>query len=291
MNDIPIRILLVTESDDRAARIQAAASTHAIEHTRELQDAIDRAATGRFEIVLLDPRLADAHDLEALARMRLDAPDLPIVLLTEPGRESMGWRAIQAGAHDFVPIDPLNAEVLLRSLRYAIERQRMIAELRELALRDELTGLYNRRGLTTVGEPYARIAERKNRPIVVLYVDLDDLKRINDVHGHAEGDRALCELAEILLETFRKSDVIARVGGDEFCAFLTETTPGAVEIAIARLYGVVAGHNARGGRPYRLSVSVGRASWDGHGFCDFARLVRDADRSMYQQKQRGLKAA
>jgi diguanylate cyclase (GGDEF)-like protein len=140
-------------------------------------------------------------------------------------------------------------------------------------------------------EQYARIAERKQGHVVVLFIDIDDMKGINDRFGHAVGDEAVKELSQILLETFRKSDVIARVGGDEFCALLTETTAGAVEIAIARLYGVLAGHNAREDRPYRLSVSVGRASWDGLGSCDFEALVRLADRSMYAQKQRGLCAA
>ena len=127
--------------------------------------------------------------------------------------------------------------------------------------------------------------------MVVLFLDLDHMKQINDRFGHGTGDRALRQLAQILLETFRKSDVIARVGGDEFCVLLTETTAGVAETAIARLHGVLAAFNARAEHPFRLSVSVGRASWEGRGTCEFEALLRQADPAMDARKQRGFKAA
>lgn len=290
----PIRVLLVESDDDDAGRVEIAlggsSAGYAVERVTRLQDALDRVATG-YDVVLLDLKLPDAPGLEAFLRLHTPNPALPVVVITGQSDEALALQAVNLGAQDFVPKDALYPELVQRALRYAIERQRLLAELRELALRDELTGLYNRRGLLTLGEQYSRIAERRSQHVVVLFIDLDDMKRINDQFGHAVGDHAVVELSEILLETFRKSDVIARVGGDEFCALLTETTVGAAEIVIARLYGVIAGHNARGERPYRLSVSVGRASWEGEGACDFEALVRQADHSMYAQKQRGLKAA
>ncbi len=294
MLDGAIRVLLVEGNDDDAQRVESAlrapGARHTIVRSECIEDALARASEG-FDVALVDLHLKDAVGLEAFLRLRTPHPALPIVVITGQSDEALALQAVNLGAQDFVPRDALYPELVQRALRYAIERQRLLAELRDLALKDELTGLYNRRGLLTLGEQYARIAERKQGEVVVLFVDLDDMKHVNDRFGHAAGDQAIQELAQILIETFRKSDVLARVGGDEFCALLTETTAGAVEIAIARLYGVLGGHNARGHRPYRLSVSVGRASWQGPGACDFEALVRQADQSMYAQKQRGLKAA
>jgi len=294
MLDASIRVLLVESDDHDAERIEAAlagqGSSHEVVRESRLQSALDRVGE-TFDVALVDLKLHDASGLEGFLRLHTPNPALPIVIITEQSDEDLALQAVNLGAQDFVPKDALYPEVLRRALRYAIERQRLLAELRELALRDELTGLHNRRGLLTVGEQYARIAERKNGQVVVLFIDINDMKGINDRFGHDTGDQAVKELSQLLLESFRKSDVIARVGGDEFCVLLTETTAGAVEIAIARLYGVLAGHNAHHHRPYRLSVSVGRASYDGHGSCDFEALVRQADRSMYAQKQRGLRAA
>ena len=294
MHEETIRVLLVEADDDDARRIEGALATsepgRVVVRAHRLQEALDRLHEG-FDIALLDLQLPDALGLEAFLRLHAPHPALPVIVITGQSDEALALQAVNLGAQDFVPKEALYPELVQRSLRYASERQRLLAELRELALRDELTGLYNRRGLLALGEQYARIAERRSGPVIVLFVDLDDMKRINDRLGHAAGDQALIEMANILLETFRKSDVIASVGGDEFCALLTETTSGAVEIAIARLYGVLAAYNARGERPYRLSVSVGRASWEGVGSCHFEDLVRRADQSMYAQKQRGLKAA
>jgi diguanylate cyclase (GGDEF)-like protein len=289
-----IRVLLVVGHDDDARRIETALggkdSGHVIVREPRLEAALSRLEEP-FDIALLDLQLPDASGIEAYVELHARRPSLPVVVITDQKDESLALQAVNLGAQDFVPKDALHPELVRRTLRYAIERERLLAELRELALRDELTGLHNRRGLLTLGEQYARIAERRQGHVVVLFIDINDMKRINDRFGHAAGDQAVKQIAEILLETFRKSDVIARVGGDEFCVLLTETTAGAVEIAIARLYGVLAGHNAREERPYRLSVSVGRASWEGSGSCDFEALVRLADQSMYAQKQRGLKAA
>jgi diguanylate cyclase (GGDEF)-like protein len=289
-----MRVLLVQASDSCAVRIEAALAdrdpAHVVVREATLHRALERLEEA-FDVALLDLELPDGVGLEVFLRVHNAHPRLPLVLITDPVHESLALQAVNLGAQDFIPKDALHPELVRRALRYAIDRERLLSELRDLALRDDLTGLHNRRALLTLGEQYARIAERKHGPVVVLFLDLDDMKRINDRFGHGSGDRALRDLSKILLDTFRKSDVIARVGGDEFCVLLTETTAGAVEIAIARLYGVLAAFNAREEHPYRLSVSVGRASWEGESTCDFEALLRQADRSMYAQKQRGLKAA
>ena len=101
-------------------------------------------------------------------------------------------------------------------------RKRAEEESRQLALIDPLTNIYNRRGFTTLATHVREIARRQKRPVHLLLIDLDRFKRINDTFGHVVGDKALVEFAQILSATFRKSDVVARTGGDEFCVLLTE---------------------------------------------------------------------
>ena len=112
----------------------------------------------------------------------------------------------------------LTTDRLMRSLRQGIERQRVHQRLADLALRDELTGLYNRRGFFAIGEHLRRECLRHGRSLSVVQVDVDGLKSINDSFGHAAGDQAIAATASILRCTFRESDLVARLGGDEFVA-------------------------------------------------------------------------
>src|SRR5207237_3231974 len=93
-------------------------------------------------------------------------------------------------------------------------------DLSRLALGDDLTGLANRRAFVTVGEQLLRVAERAGETVLLVYADLDGMKSINDRHGHAAGDEALRQAAQLLRETFREADLVARIGGDEFCVLL-----------------------------------------------------------------------
>ena len=122
------------------------------------------------------------------------------------------------------------------------ERERLLEKVKEseekyrsLALIDELTGIYNRRGLLTLGEHYLKIVRRQKKGIYMLYADFDDLKKINDTWGHQEGDLALIETANVLKTNFRESDIIARIGGDEFVVIPVGTTSDSVDIVFARL--------------------------------------------------------
>jgi diguanylate cyclase (GGDEF)-like protein len=129
------------------------------------------------------------------------------------------------------------------------ERTRVEEQLRLLSLTDDLTGLYNRRGFLALAQQQTRVARRDQKPMLVISADLDGLKDINDTFGHQQGDAAIAETAHILRESFRKSDVIARIGGDEFAVLLTageaEFDRGRLG---ARLQRVVDRHNKRRNR-------------------------------------------
>ena len=153
-----------------------------------------------------------------------------------------------------------------------------------LALVDELTGLSNRRAFLIFGQRQLDLAVREHRNPALLFMDMDGMKRINDTYGHPQGDRALLEVARILLRTFRVSDMAARIGGDEFCVLLVEGAH--VESAIARLQLELLDWNARGGGPFALSMSTGAATFDWSSPASMEDLVAEADRAMYQHKSR-----
>jgi diguanylate cyclase (GGDEF)-like protein/PAS domain S-box-containing protein len=165
------------------------------------------------------------------------------------------------------------------------ERKRAEGAIKTLSLVDELTGLYNRRGFLAFSEQHLISVQRANKSLMVVYADLDGLKQINDSHGHKEGDRALIKTAEILRETFRSSDVLGRLGGDEFTVFAAVEPEGGVETVIARLNDKFQKYNSQSAKPYRLSVSVGLAFMHPHENQTVEDLMAQADASMYQNKR------
>ncbi len=165
------------------------------------------------------------------------------------------------------------------------ERVQMEETLRSLALLDNLTDLFNRRGFFTLAEQQLKAAERARRRMVLLFADFDGLKQINDTFGHSEGDRTLIETADTLRETFRESDIIARIGGDEFVVLAAETGGADADVITTRLQENLAARNARGDRRYKLSLSVGTARYDPEHSCSINELLAQADRAMYERKQ------
>jgi diguanylate cyclase (GGDEF)-like protein/PAS domain S-box-containing protein len=158
-------------------------------------------------------------------------------------------------------------------------------ELRFLSLTDELTGLYNRRGFFTLAEQQIRMASRLNKGVHLLYVDVDYLKLINDNLGHNEGDRALVKLGELLKVTYRESDIIARIGGDEFAVFPVESVDGEMESVTRRLQDNIEQSNAKGQDKFALSISTGIAYYDPESPVNLEDLLKEADRAMYKQKK------
>jgi diguanylate cyclase (GGDEF)-like protein/PAS domain S-box-containing protein len=165
------------------------------------------------------------------------------------------------------------------------ERKRMEEALRALSLRDELTGLYNRRGFLTLAEQQLKVADRVKKGMLLIFADLDGMKQINDTLGHPEGDRALNDVGYILKKTFRESDIIARFGGDEFVVLSLETPESSADVLTDRLTEHMAYHNKYENRPYRLSVSTGIARYDPENPLSLHDLLIRADRMMYENKK------
>jgi diguanylate cyclase (GGDEF)-like protein len=173
--------------------------------------------------------------------------------------------------------------VLLLLLVWRINSMEM--EIRILSLRDGLTGLYNLQGFTLLAEQALRIAQRSQLPVSVLFVDLDNLKQINDTLGHDTGSAFLVETANLLNETFRETDVIGRIGGDEF-AVICQGSHVAMSIAAQRLHLASKTQDSEAGRRYPLSLSLGFVTADEHARQSLKELLTAADRAMYEEKRR-----
>jgi len=157
--------------------------------------------------------------------------------------------------------------------------------LRSLSLTDELTGLNDRRGFMILANGLLKFSRRANHPLCLMYIDMDSLKQINDTFGHAHGDTALTHFAHILTETFRDSDVIARMGGDEFAVLTIDATEGSLAIIQARLQSNVDAHNLVSMSGYSLSFSLGIIRVDLNITFTVEALLAQADEAMYAHKR------
>jgi len=158
--------------------------------------------------------------------------------------------------------------------------------LRTLTLTDELTGLYNRRGFLALVNPLLKLAKRQKKTLYMLYADMDKLKEINDTFGHQEGDLAIKDTANIFRSTYRESDIIARIGGDEFVVIPVESTGNNSTGIESRLQEMIENHNAKRERAYKLSISCGIAYYDPSTPTTIDELLHQGEKLMYEQKQK-----
>ncbi len=256
----------------------------------ELAGALERLSSGGVDAVILDPDLPDSQGIVSFERMYAFAPDVPVIVLTNEGEDDLAVRAVQGGAQDCMRKDEAAPSVLLRSVRYAIERHRLLAALRSLSLIDGLTELYNRRGFNDLGEQNLKLADRSARSASLIYLDIDRFKTINDTLGHHVGDRALLSVADTLRDTFRRSDIIARLGGDEFAVLAFETSEENAETLVERLRVELKEVNQTTKERFQLSVSIGLARYDDDSAVSLDELLRQAGAAMHGEKRKKRRA-
>lgn len=291
MRERPITVLLVEDSPTDALLLREALSEErAVQfrtaHVERLADALRSLQEQQYDLILLDLGLPDSQGLDTFARVHEQAPQVPIVVLTGLDDDQLALRAVQAGAQDFLTKGRFDRYWLVRNIRYALERHQMYLEVHALSLTDGLTGLYNRRGFTTLAEQQLKVARHTERGVILVYADLDRLKHINDTFGHQEGDRALVHAAELLERTFRASDILARIGGDEFAALAVRGSTEGIDAIPSRLQKAVSEFNVQHTLPYELSISVGSMYFDPKTTTSIEEMMRRADQAMYEQKRR-----
>lgn len=295
MNDI--KVLLIEDNPGDARLIREVLSDtenmkFELNWVDHLKAGIELLNKDVFDVVLLDLSLPDSQGMETITEIREQAPIVPIVVLTGLDDEKVAINAVQCGAQDYLIKGQVDSSVIMRSMRYAIERHRLQDQLYNLSIIDELTGLYNRRGLFHLAEQHMNTCGSDNRGFYLIVSDLDRMKQINDTYGHHMGDLALKDTAQILKEVFRDSDIIARMGGDEFTVILPETQPHSLDLnafeqeIISSMEQNLHSFNLSAGRSYPLSISLGMSYYTPGTSVTLGELIIQADHRMYTHKKR-----
>lgn len=217
--------------------------------------------------------------LEAAGRRGSDDPGTAVEL---SGRRSNGEEfPVEVSVAAWNAAGRRSYTLLIRDIT---ERKALLEALRDLSLRDELTGLHNRRGFFALAEEQRKLALRRGQAFSLVFIDLDGFKAVNDTYGHEAGDRVLQGVGETLKGVLRDSDILARLGGDEFVALLTDTDAHAAEHSVTRLQAALAGaedHGAGG----KVGFSFGVVSFDPAQAEPLDQMLSRADAAMYDQKK------
>ncbi len=287
----PLRVLLVEDHPTVAAMLRAMLTEIApgaeVVLAANLAEAHLHLAANP-DVILLDLGLPDSAGLDTFVAIHDRSPGTPIVVITGLDDESLGVHAVQRGAQDYLLKIQLNLPMLTRSIRYAIERQRLLTELKHrLAFHDSLTGLPNRQlFFDRLGHAIAE-SRRSGQSFAVLFLDLDGFKAINDSFGHQVGDLLLQAVAQRLRNCLRASDTAARLGGDEFTIIVGgEPQPEDAAKVAEKILNALSRRFGIGAQQFFISGSIGIAVCPTDG-ADAETLVRNADVAMYRAKALG----
>jgi diguanylate cyclase (GGDEF)-like protein len=287
-----LRVLLVEDSraDEHIVRLmldEVDSAPLVLSHVSTLAEARQSLRESQFECILLDLTLPDADRLEGLEQVRALAPDVPVVVLTGHDDEQLALDSLHEGAQDYLIKGQVDGSLLIRAIRYSVERQRAELELAYQSTHDVLTGLPNRMlFIDRLALGLARMT-RKPSMLAVMFMDIDGFKVINDSLGHDVGDELLSAVAVRLRQALRPGDTVARFGGDEFTILSEEIGDASEAIRIAdRLRAALQPSFSLDGRDVFITASIGIVlATDPEQRPE--DLLRDADAAMYQAKERG----
>jgi diguanylate cyclase (GGDEF)-like protein len=299
MEQVSLNILLVEDNPGDArllVEILKEENTFSAElhHAERLRDALAILKKEKIDIILLDLSLPDSFGFETFSCMHEHAQGVPIVLLTGTDDETLAVKALKQGAQDYLFKGQVDSSLLVRSIKYAIERQHLLLEMEKareleqhLAYHDVLTSLPNRLLFYDRLQQALAHAKRYSGLLAIMFIDLDGFKQINDSKGHAVGDKLLQNVAMRLKQLMRESDTIGRLGGDEFTILLkgVKSAQNIIKVAEKVLHGlakpyVFDGHTL----PLTASIGVSIYPHDGE---DIETLIKKADYAMYRAKSSG----
>ena len=257
-----------------------------IHWARRLAAGLERLEAGDTALVLLDLSLPDSLGLETFAKVYAHSPTVPIIVLTGTDDHNLALKAVKSGAQDYLVKGRLDRELLLRSMRYSIERKRYQLQLERQANYDALTGLPNR-NLLRDRLRLALFGQRMPRALAVVFIDLDHFKFVNDSLGHSVGDKLLKAMAERLRLMLRDGDTVARLGGDEFVLVLNDpSNEDVIYRAMQRISACLAEPLEIDGKELVVTCSAGISLCPQDG-PDVDTLLKNADAAMYRAKERG----
>lgn len=287
-----IKVLLVEDNpaDARLVREQfldIEANDFELCHVDSLGEAYAALQQQEFDVMLLDLSLPDSQGINAVNHILSVAPQLPIVVLSGIDDAELSLQAVQAGAQDYLVKGQGDGNLLNRALRYAIERKRTQERLAYLASYDQLTDLPNRNLFNERLVTSLQQARRHKRHMVLMFLDLDHFKDINDTLGHSAGDKLLKDVARRLQHCVRAEDTLARLGGDEFTIIMNEVRQHKDTAAVAeKILDALASPFVLEGEEVFVTTSIGIAGYPSSG-SDPETLIRHADTALYRAKSEG----
>ncbi|MBI5098873.1 MAG: EAL domain-containing protein [Nitrospirae bacterium] len=304
MTDKVIKILLVDDDEDDYIMtrdlLSGVEGTHyELQWIKTYDSAVEIIDQKNHDVYLFDYHLGEHTGLELLLQVIKNGCRAPIIMLTGQGDKELDMQAMKTGAADYLVKGHINSPLLERSIRYAIERKRSEEDIYRMAYYDILTNLPNRLLFRDRLKQAIGLAERYNRLGAVMFLDLDNFKRINDTFGHYTGDQLLKSTAERLKNCMRKCDslsrqnvddsvdTIARLGGDEFTIILTEIKHIEDSAKVAqRILGSLSEQFVLNDHEIFISASVGIAIYP-HDGKDIDSILKNADAAMYHAKAEG----
>ncbi|MEO0442853.1 MAG: GGDEF domain-containing response regulator, partial [Pseudomonadota bacterium] len=261
-----------------------------VENANCLASAESKLANKDYDIMFLDLSLPDSSGIDTLQTIRQNHPNIPIIVLTGIHDDSIIDDVIHYGGQDYIHKDEFNSKLVARTIRYAIERKRSELELQDLAHHDPLTKLYNRSiFLDRLTHCLANAKRYANgRHCVVMLLDLDNFKTINDTLGHGVGDALLIQVANRIRYCVRESDTVARLGGDEFTILLEQIEQlNTINTAVNKIINALEEPFLIDGQSVYTSTSIGITSSNDEKDANAETILKNADVAMYTAKNKG----
>ncbi len=258
-------------------------------HVDSLKSALRELGRKGYDAVLLDLNLKDISGIDNILAIKEENPEIPVVVLSGMDSYKSAIEAIDNGAQEYLVKGHCDGKVIRLALHSSIRRKSVERRLFKQANYDDLTGLPNRRLFQDYLERAITKAKRWDAHEIVMFVDLDNFKDINDNFGHDVGNAVLKEAAIRMTSTLRSSDIVARYGGDEFVVLLNDRSEDFQSSARQAATKLVYAFNAPfeyGSNVIQFSASIGITAYPLAGD-DYSSVINSADKAMYRAKKNG----
>jgi two-component system cell cycle response regulator len=294
-----VRVLLVDDDESIALLVRSHLGKlkpvrYKLEWRGTASAGLDALLSERWDACLLDYHIGDESGFDVLRTALQRNVTTPIIMFTSGAGTDVDLATVRAGAADYLLKTELSPSVLSRTIRYAIERSRLLNEMRALARHDHLTGLLTRREMDRVLDEELVRSHRYGHPVALILIDLDHFKQVNDTNGHVSGDAALRAVAAVVSHCARDTDRAARYGGDELAVLLPETDHVGACVLAERVRAKVSAVGVApptdalvASGPIPLTLSIGVAALPGSTASTPSEFIARADAALYQAKRSG----
>jgi two-component system cell cycle response regulator len=299
VNDVSgARVLVIDDDTVQGKQVVAKlGEIYSVEWLQESADALKMVTEGDFDAVLISTTLGDADGLRLASQIKSqeETRNVPMLVMVDEDDTRLMYKALELGINDYLTI-PVDRNEMIARVRTQIRRKRYQEALRSnyqqsisMALTDGLTGLYNRHYLNTHVTNMVQESIRNKKPLALMIMDMDHFKQVNDTYGHDAGDMVLKQLAGIIVNIVRSTDLAARFGGEEFVILMPETDTQAAMITANRVREQVEATPFKinaDGQTISKTISIGVATLHMQGDTG-EELLKRADTMLYEAKNGG----